>query len=78
LITEDDNAMLCLVPSEEEIKEAVFSLGSNKSPATNGMLTLFYKHFWNTISRDVVTVVESFFQSARILKESNHTFITRF
>ena len=43
IITEDENVSLCSTPAEEEILEALASLGSTKAPGPDGFTTLFYK-----------------------------------
>lgn len=47
-----------------------------KSPSPEGMLTLFYKKFWNTIKNDFIASVRSFFRTGYLLKQWNTTFIT--
>ena len=41
--------MLDCKPSAEEIKDALFSLGSRKVPGLDGMSAHFYKYYWNII-----------------------------
>jgi hypothetical protein len=75
VINDEDNAFLCSISLEEEIKEALFSMNSNKSPGPNGLPPLFFKHYWNIVKREVLEAVRNFFQSGRLLKQLNHTFI---
>jgi hypothetical protein len=55
IITEEDNTFLCSIPSEEEIVEALCSLGSTKAPGPNGFTALFYKKYWSIIKADVIS-----------------------
>jgi hypothetical protein len=74
-ITNEDNEWLCRIPNYGEIKLAVFSLGSYKSPGPDGMLALFYKPYWSIVEIDVVNIVTSFFSNGHMLKAMNHTFL---
>ena len=75
VFSEDDNNQLCLVPSNEEIRDTLFSMGSLKSPGLDGLPPLFYKHYWSIVKKYVIGAVYNFFQSGRMLKQQNHTFI---
>ena len=76
VITDEDNMLLCAIPSADEIKQTLFSLGSDKSSGPDGMSALFYKHYWEIISQDLIEAVSSFFTRGHILTEINRTFIT--
>lgn len=39
-----------------------------KATDLDGMPTIFYKHFWEIIIRDVISVVQSFFNKCLLLK----------
>ena len=74
-ISESENAYLCLMPTPNEIKEAVFSMQSLKSPGPDGLPPLFYKKYWHIVGNAVIKAVQNFFTSGKILKEMNSTFI---
>ena len=59
----------------EEIKEVIFSLGSNKALGPDGMLAHFYKFYWNIIGSDIIEAITSFFMRGYMLREINHSFI---
>jgi hypothetical protein len=75
IITEEDNTFLCSIPSEEEIVEALSSLGSTKALGPNGFTALFYKKYWSIIKADVISRIRNFFINFSIPRGQNHTFI---
>ncbi|GKD46609.1 hypothetical protein Tco_1271254, partial [Tanacetum coccineum] len=59
----------------QEVKEAIFSMGNDKSPGPDGYTAAFFKEAWGIISHDVTMVVQEFFTNGTLLKELNHTII---
>ena len=59
----------------DEIKNVVFSLGSNKAPELDGMSAHFFKFYWDIIGGEVTEAITSFFRRGYMLKEINHSFI---
>jgi hypothetical protein len=57
IITEEKNIFLCSIPSEEEIFEAINSLGSIKAPGPDGFTALFYKKHWSIIKAEVLLYI---------------------
>jgi hypothetical protein len=47
VVTDEENASLCLIPDENEIFLAISDLGLNKAPGPDGMTGLFYKSYWS-------------------------------
>lgn len=43
--------------NEEEIKTAIFHLGSMKAPGLDGLNGLFYQKHWNTIKDEVTAAL---------------------
>ena len=74
-LSDKDREMLVTIPSLEEIRKVLFSMGSNKALDPDGMSTMFYKFYWNVIGGEVVEAVSSFFIRGFMLKELNHFFI---
>ncbi|KAJ7972899.1 reverse transcriptase [Quillaja saponaria] len=72
-ISEEDNAFLCAIPDEEEIRSTIFSMNSNKAPGPDGLSALFYKHYWPIIHLEVVKGVQHFFMHGYMLRELNLT-----
>ena len=62
--------------TNEEVKNAIFSIGSTKSPGPDGMSAIFYQKYWHIVGPSVTKAVKSFFHSGQMLKQINHTFIT--
>ena len=44
-LSQDDIEMLTKIPTADEIKKVVFSIGSNKAPGPDGMLALLFKFY---------------------------------
>ncbi|GJY69402.1 RNA-directed DNA polymerase, eukaryota, partial [Tanacetum coccineum] len=61
--------------SKEELKQAVWDCGLDKSPGSDGFSFGFYRHFWATIENDVFKAVKHFFLYADIPKGCNSSFI---
>jgi hypothetical protein len=57
IITEEDNIFLCSIPLEEEVFEALNSLGSTKAPGLDVFTALFYKKYWSTIKVEVLLCI---------------------
>ncbi|KAJ9564993.1 hypothetical protein OSB04_000959 [Centaurea solstitialis] len=61
--------------SDEEIKNAIFSIGNDKAPGSDGFSSKFFKASWEVVGKDVMVAVHNFFYSGRLLKEVNHTLL---
>nr|GFC99547.1 putative RNA-directed DNA polymerase, eukaryota, reverse transcriptase zinc-binding domain protein [Tanacetum cinerariifolium] len=61
--------------SEQEIKDALFSIEDDKSPGPDGFTAAFFKEAWTIIADDVINAIGEFFRNGNILKELNHTII---
>ena len=61
--------------TQEEIKNAIFSMNDSKAPGPYGFASLFYKKAWSIVGSDVIEAVMSFFNSGCILREINCTII---
>ena len=63
MVTDSENDLLSALPTDEEIKEAVFSLSASSAPGPDGFPGFFYHHCWDIVSFDVIQFVKQFFQS---------------
>ena len=75
-VSTDQWESLCCIPSMKDVKDAVFDIGSNKSPGPDGFGSLFFKDAWDVIHVDVLNAVTEFFENGKILKQANCTFVT--
>lgn len=63
--------------SRLEIKEALFSIGDDKSPGPDGYSALFFKSTWDVIGDDFSQAVGEFFHTGHLLKQINHSVIVQ-
>ncbi|CAH9101719.1 unnamed protein product [Cuscuta europaea] len=61
--------------SDIEIKNVLFDIGDNKSPGPDGYTSAFFKHNWDIVGHDVILAVRGFFNSGKLLKQTNHTVV---
>ncbi|XP_057952995.1 uncharacterized protein LOC131147247 [Malania oleifera] len=64
--------------TNEEIKQALFSIGDGKSLGPDGFSVCFFKRSWNTVGKEFTNVVKEFFSTEKLLKQINHTIIAMF
>jgi ribonuclease HI len=75
LVTAETNDLLTVLPSPEEIKQAVFSLNKDSAPGPDGFGAIFYQHYWDIVKSDVVNAVLEFFTKSWILPGFNSNII---
>lgn len=61
VLTSEQQAQLIRIPTEEEIKQALFDIGDLKAPRPDGYSSKFYKQAWDIIKHDFVTAILDFF-----------------
>lgn len=61
--------------TEEEIREVIFHMPSNKSPGPEGYSVEFFKASWSVIAKDFTTAVQSFFSKGFLPKGLNSTIL---
>ncbi|XP_057745700.1 uncharacterized protein LOC130963614 [Arachis stenosperma] len=74
-IGQDDAGKLEMMPSADEIREAVWDCESSKAPGCDGYNMNFIKRCWNEIGLEFTTVATGFFQTSRLPAESNITWV---
>lgn len=63
----DDQVSLIKPFSNKEIKDAMFSIGNNKSPGIDGFNSGFFKHSWELVQSDVCVAIREFCTSCKLL-----------
>ncbi|XP_060190553.1 uncharacterized protein LOC132619771 [Lycium barbarum] len=73
LLDQESNEMLCKVPSNEEVKAAMFNLSGSSASGPDGFSGLFYQVCWPIVEADVIRIVLAFFQGVTLPKSITHT-----
>ncbi|KAL0458073.1 UNVERIFIED_CONTAM: hypothetical protein Slati_0434500 [Sesamum latifolium] len=60
-IPEEVGHNICSIPSEEDIKEIVFSIDKESVAGPDGFSSTFYQACWEFIARDIYDAVRDFF-----------------
>ncbi|XP_026399564.1 uncharacterized protein LOC113295439 [Papaver somniferum] len=76
IISDSDNVMLHVVPTDIEIENVVKSMPAWSSPGPDGFQAGFYQTQWQLVGRDVIDVVKRFFQSGHMPRCLNNTYIS--
>lgn len=71
MISTNTNSLLKMIPSQEEIKRAVFYLNKDSAPGSDGFGAIFYQSFWSIVCNDVCKAVMEFFSKGWILPNFN-------
>ncbi|XP_061999150.1 uncharacterized protein LOC133716455 [Rosa rugosa] len=74
-VTEEMNITVCSQYSCKEVNEALFQMYPTKSPGPDGMPSLFFQHYWESIGDDITAAVHNFLQTGQLLKQINFTHI---
>ncbi|KAJ9536721.1 hypothetical protein OSB04_un000106 [Centaurea solstitialis] len=61
--------------SDADIRHAIFSIGNDKAPGSDGFSATFFKAAWNVIGPEVMRAIHNFFYRSRLDKEINHTLL---
>ncbi|XP_022845369.1 uncharacterized protein LOC111368375 [Olea europaea var. sylvestris] len=59
----------------QEIKDALFSIGDDKSPGPDGYTSCFFKKSWAIVQSDFVGAIKELFTSSWLLKQMNNMVI---
>lgn len=74
-LNEEDNIFLCQPFKDEEIKEAIWDYGSDKSPGSDGMNFHFIKKCCGTMKNEFVDMMKDFWANGVISRGANASFI---
>ena len=61
--------------TEEEIKNAMFSIKASSAPGPDGMSSLFFQQFWEELGPKVSLEVKNFFETGRMPTDWNFTYL---
>ncbi|KAL2894159.1 hypothetical protein RDABS01_010068 [Bienertia sinuspersici] len=62
--------------TKDEIKKAMFSIHGDKTPGPDGFGSYFFRDNWEIVGDEKYEAVSSFFDSGKLLKEVNSTFLS--
>ncbi|KAI5422034.1 hypothetical protein KIW84_045474 [Lathyrus oleraceus] len=71
MMNEQSNNLLTVLPSQEEIHNAVMILDKDSAPGPDGFGGFFFEHYCEIIKKDVIMVVTQFFTDGWILPNYN-------
>ena len=74
-ITDDMLEVLSRPYSNEEVKAALFQMGSTKALEPDGMNALFYQKFWHIVDNEVTDAVLDFLHTGHTVPDINYTHI---
>ncbi|KAJ9536550.1 hypothetical protein OSB04_un000302 [Centaurea solstitialis] len=61
--------------TDDEIHDAMFHIGNDKAPGSDGFTSRFFKAAWDIVGADVLLAVHNFFYRGHLPKEVNHTLL---
>lgn len=74
LSVEDVNCMIRPI-TKDEVKRAMFDIGDDQAPRSDGFSSNFFKALWEIVGADVELAVQDFFYRGRLARELNHTLL---
>lgn len=75
LVSNDDNDLLTIIPSHEEIKSTVFAMNGDGAPGPDGFRGCFYQAFWDVVGEDVCNFVCQFFSQGWLWPNLNSNLV---
>ena len=72
----EDNENLCRPFSEEEVKNALFGMNSNRAPGPYIIPAEFYQHCWEIVKGDIMRLFEAMYEGALDVQRLNYGVIT--
>jgi len=67
-ISDVDNLSLIIIPDMQEVKSALFSVDSSKTPGPNGFGARFFKQYWDVVKDGFFNCIVEFFKSGHLLR----------
>ncbi|KAL0315870.1 UNVERIFIED_CONTAM: hypothetical protein Sradi_5465200 [Sesamum radiatum] len=75
-LTDEDRRFLCVMPTLEEVWEALFNIEPDSVVGPDGFGAIFYHICWDVISEDIFSTVTEFFRGVEIPKGFTATTIS--
>ncbi|KAL2931067.1 LINE-1 retrotransposable element ORF2 protein [Bienertia sinuspersici] len=75
-LNDDHRRMLDCSFTDKEIRQAIYSIPSNKAPGLDGYNSCFFKEAWSVVGQDVIRAIREFFSLGKLLKEVSVTTLT--
>lgn len=75
-VSVEQNLILSVVPSADEIHDAVFHLKRNSSPGPDRFSGIFFTSCRHVVGQDVISAVTHFFSTSKLLRVTNAYFLT--
>ena len=67
VFTDEDNAMLCALPTEKEVKEILSSSKQHAAPGTDGITAFLYSKHWGILGTPLTEVIRAVWSTASFL-----------
>ncbi|XP_074328260.1 uncharacterized protein LOC141666166 [Apium graveolens] len=74
-VTDEQNAQLLAPITNDEVKDAVFSMHAEKAPGYDGLNPCFYQTYWSVVEKDVVEFCQHFLHTGELQMEINRTVV---
>jgi len=71
MVTTEENIVLTVMPSFDDIKKTVFDMNTDGAPGSDGFGIHFFQHFWDIVAADVVSSAQEFFCTGVIIPNLN-------
>lgn len=72
-ITAVHNNILLEPVTDDEVKQAIFSMHPDKAPGPDGMTPAFFQKHWSVVRNEVIQLVRDFFSTGEIVEKMNAT-----
>ena len=76
VLCEDDNIDLTRPFSVDEVKNALFSMDTNRAPGPDNIPTEFYQHCWEVVQHDIMNIFYHFHAGSLDVQRLNYGVIT--